>query len=138
MIARVKPRPGSRVWPGFFRARDGPDPVKGNTAMPKINIYPNPWPNPSVVDGSVDPSWDEDGARRRIEVGYSTDSVQLATTQLRPGADRHQDYSPADEGPEVPYTPSWDGWFIDLDRQRINDLIRALRTARDKAFGADE
>jgi hypothetical protein len=29
-------------------------------------------------------------------------------------------------------------WFVDLDRQMINQLIRALRRARDQAFGRDE
>jgi hypothetical protein len=30
------------------------------------------------------------------------------------------------------------GWFVDLDRHRINQLIRVLRRARDQAFGKDE
>lgn len=30
------------------------------------------------------------------------------------------------------------GWFIDLDREGINQLIRNLRKARDAAFGRDE
>ena len=30
------------------------------------------------------------------------------------------------------------GWFIQLDRQGINAAIRALRKARDAAYGADE
>ena len=29
------------------------------------------------------------------------------------------------------------GWFADLDRAGINQLIRALRKARDQAFGSD-
>jgi hypothetical protein len=29
------------------------------------------------------------------------------------------------------------GWFINLDRDRINRLIRTLRRARDQACGAD-
>lgn len=33
-------------------------------------------------------------------------------------------------------TDAW--WFVDLDRQMINQLIRALRRARDQAFGRDE
>lgn len=31
-----------------------------------------------------------------------------------------------------------DGWFLDLDRNAINQLIRNLRRARDQAFGRDE
>jgi hypothetical protein len=31
-----------------------------------------------------------------------------------------------------------DGWFVDLDREGIQRLIRSLRKARDQVFGADE
>lgn len=31
-----------------------------------------------------------------------------------------------------------DGFYVDLDRKGINDLIRNLRKARDQAFGRDE
>ena len=31
-----------------------------------------------------------------------------------------------------------DGFYVDLDRRGINDLIRNLRKARDQAFGRDE
>jgi hypothetical protein len=31
-----------------------------------------------------------------------------------------------------------EGQFADLDRRQINDLIRLLRKARDRAFGRDE
>lgn len=31
-----------------------------------------------------------------------------------------------------------DGFFVDLSRASINDLIRHLRRARDQAFGRDE
>ena len=30
------------------------------------------------------------------------------------------------------------GWFVDLDRERINELIRVLRKARDQVYGRDE
>lgn len=30
------------------------------------------------------------------------------------------------------------GWFAQLDRKKINDLIRVLRRARDQAFGKDQ
>lgn len=30
------------------------------------------------------------------------------------------------------------GWHVDLDRHRVNELIRVLRRARDQAFGRDE
>lgn len=30
------------------------------------------------------------------------------------------------------------GWYLNLDRTGINDMIRFLRRARDQAFGKDE
>lgn len=30
------------------------------------------------------------------------------------------------------------GWYVDLGRREINELIRVLRRARDQAFGRDE
>jgi hypothetical protein len=35
------------------------------------------------------------------------------------------------------FTPEY-GWFTNLDRTYVNQLIRVLRRARDQAFGADE
>lgn len=42
-------------------------------------------------------------------------------------------YSEKDDPMPVRY-----GWYVDLDRKGINDLIRVLRRARDQAFGRDE
>jgi len=39
------------------------------------------------------------------------------------------------DDPGVHYT---DGFFVDMGRKQINDLIRKLRRARDQAFGRDE
>lgn len=39
---------------------------------------------------------------------------------------------------EDPGTHYTDGFYVDLDRQGINLLIRNLRRARDQAFGRDE
>ena len=36
------------------------------------------------------------------------------------------------------YAPWFEGWHLDFDRFRINQLIRNLRHARDSAFGKDE
>ncbi len=35
------------------------------------------------------------------------------------------------------YSPE-SGWFVTVDRSMINKVIRALRRARDQAYGADE
>ncbi len=59
-------------------------------------------------------------AGRRIEVGWRSGSdVQIATTT-------------------VDADSVWDGQWVDLDRRGINNLIRVLREARDKAYGRDQ
>lgn len=43
------------------------------------------------------------------------------------------------EGQEAFRRKLWaEGFYVDLDRKGINDLIRFLRKARDQAFGQDE
>lgn len=67
------------------------------------------------------PNTPGDEAGRRIEVGWRTGSdVQVATTT------------------PTPDSSEWDGQWVDLDRRGVNQLIRALREARDKAYGRDE
>lgn len=39
---------------------------------------------------------------------------------------------------KVTHETIWDGFFVTLDRHQINQLIRNLRKARDRAFGRDE
>lgn len=63
-----------------------------------------------------------------IEVhwGREAEYVQLATTLIDQST--HDRLKREVEG----------GWFANLNRHKINDLIRKLRRARDQAFGADE
>lgn len=91
--------------------------------MPKFNLYPTPRPDQA------------DGSDARVEVGWGPNGVQFATTKLQPGAERGYEYF---TGPDGQKWRSWDGQFVDLDRDQINNLIRHLREARDKAFGRDE
>lgn len=69
------------------------------------------------------------GLTEAVRIGWSPDcNVQIATVLMAPtdGALAVQITNPCDQGQ-----------FVDLDRESINRLIRTLRTARDKAFGAD-
>jgi hypothetical protein len=61
-----------------------------------------------------------------LRIGWSkeTGHVQVATV----GPDEY----------ELEPTPEGNGWFVTLDRAGINRAIRALRQARDDAFGKDE
>lgn len=64
----------------------------------------------------------------RVEVRWSKERfLQVGTTKhfVDPCAD-------------VSSQEWWEGQWVDLDRQTINDLIRVLRRARDQAFGRDE
>lgn len=58
--------------------------------------------------------------------------VQLVTRELS-----HEIPSPEEQEKDGPW-PCTYGFFVDLDRKGINDMIRVLRRARDQAFGRDE
>ena len=81
--------------------------------MPKINIH------------------DEHTDGFRMEVGWAHDKyVQVATTN------QHSTLRlPEGDDPEA--TEPFYGWHVTLDRAGINRAIRALREARDEAFGRD-
>lgn len=68
---------------------------------------------------------DRDEFTVQVEVGWGREhgEVQIATTNFGP-----EDVAPGDPAR---------GWFVTLDRNGINRLVRSLRKARDQAFGAD-
>jgi len=65
----------------------------------------------------------ERGPRARVSWSKEGEYLQIATVE--------------DDGVVLEPTPEGNGWFVTLDRKGANDLIRALRRARDGAFGAD-
>ncbi len=68
----------------------------------------------------------------RVEVSWSPGAyVQVAS--VNPDSDLTLP-GDAPGSPEQPFT----GWWVTLDREGINRLIRSLRKARDAAFGRDE
>ena len=69
---------------------------------------------------------DRDAATVQAIVTWSRESsnVQVATTNWSMRTSGH----PLDPKP---------GWYVTLDRASINKMIRALRKARDQAFGSD-
>lgn len=81
--------------------------------MPKLNI------NDEVVDGF------------RVEVGWAHEKyVQIATTNTNSTLRLEEGDTPDTAEPFY-------GWHVTLSREGINRTIRALRQARDAAFGAD-
>ena len=91
--------------------------------MPKESVY-----------GSQDPFETDGPGVSIVEVrwGRETGDVQVVSKAVRR----------ADLGPLVESDPGsihyTNGFYVDLDRRGINDLIRHLRRARDQAFGRDE
>ena len=62
-------------------------------------------------------------AERGVEIVWGRDSGNVAIGSV--------DFT------KEPYTVER-GWFIDLNRDGINAMIRVLRRARDQAYGVDE
>lgn len=108
--------------------------------MPKETLYER------VRSGYVqreDGAWtpeEEKKPTRRFEVGWHESTVQVAVTVLRPGVDRDDEhFISKDENGEDELHDAWEGQWLTIDnRHQINELIRMLRRARDKAFGRDE
>lgn len=81
--------------------------------MPKINV------NDEVVDNF------------RLEINWGMGTfVQVATTNAESQLRLEEGDTPDNSHPFL-------GWHVTLDRDGINRAIRALRKARDAAFGAD-
>lgn len=97
--------------------------------MPKINVY---------APG------DHGEQDRRVEIGWwPNGGVQVGTTHRQPVKLTSAPSEAVMTATGARATPdadgwTWDGQFTDLDRHGINQLIRALREARDKAYGRDE
>lgn len=69
----------------------------------------------------------------RVQVGWERDKhVQVGVC----GPVEFSFSTPLPEG--VTVAPTYDGLWVTMTRQGINDLIRHLRRARDAAFGRDE
>ena len=60
----------------------------------------------------------------RVEVGWQRGLMDVQIGSVNP------------EAGDDPHDPKR-GWFVHLDREGVNRLIRSLRKARDQAFGAD-
>lgn len=102
--------------------------------MPKMNIY-------EPLGGLPAPEGYEP---RRVSIGWARGQhAQIGIGLVDPAAkDKAQtawssDYLlevETDQESQQTYVTQW----INLDRHTINELIRALRKARDEAFGRDE
>ena len=102
--------------------------------MPKETIYADQLP--FGTPGQPGP------ARSVIEVlwGRETEHVQVATKCIDAETGEVFDGSGLLPSPNDPSEPPsfYGGFYVDLDRKGINNLIRKLRRARDQAFGRDE
>jgi len=87
-----------------------------------------------VIYGKSFPYSEKDPAGSITEVRWSRDSefVQIATRCINISDETVY------KDPNKPTLTAADGWFVDLDRNAINKLIKDLRKARDQAYGKDE
>jgi hypothetical protein len=73
----------------------------------------------------------------RAQVGWGgiagEDSGYVQVSTVNENSTLHLD----DPLPEGASALPFDGWYVHLDRAGINRMIRALRRARDSAYGAD-
>jgi hypothetical protein len=98
--------------------------------MPKELIYGDrPFGEEDPRQSVVDVRWDG-------ESGY----FQMATRERDAEVPPLLTITPETVGVEhtAAAIPVEYGWYVQLDRRGINELIRVLRRARDQAFGRDE
>lgn len=95
--------------------------------MPKETISSTPNSNHVTV------GWGRDQGTVQIHTASPERLVAATVERAERGSDLPEHGAkPTAEG--VPFS----GWFADLGRADLNDLIRVLRRARDQAFGRDE
>lgn len=92
--------------------------------MPKEVIRGNPIGS-SDDDRTthVEVGWNKD---MDVQIGVHLPFKSLAFINIDPASGQHD-----------PVTELFNSLWADLSRQQINQLIRALRKARDQAYGAD-
>jgi hypothetical protein len=66
-----------------------------------------------------------EGPHAKVQVGWSREAEHVQVATVAPDSWLHDQRRQGN------------GWFVTLDRDQINSLIRTLRKARDQAFGAD-
>jgi len=122
----------------IFRASGQPQPFgmdgqlrDGDGEMPKERITPEDggpfdvyviWNHDRLVQVVTTASDADERLRNWAEID------QAATTDIN---------DPVSTKPGTSFV-HFDGWHVDLNRYRVNELIRVLRRARDQAFGRDE
>lgn len=94
--------------------------------MPKENT------NGVIIDDTVGSGFRTEVSWRPDRDGDGSGHVQIATTNQH--SPFRWEMLPDDKGEQG---GKLDGWFVTLDRDGINRLIRSLRRARDAAYGAD-
>lgn len=66
------------------------------------------------------------GSPSQLKIGWSKEAEHVEVATIAP------------DDMVLHPTPEGNGWFVQMDRSSINRAIRALRQARDDAFGKDQ
>jgi len=97
--------------------------------MPKETISPDianrSGHTPTSADFNIAVTWGKEGGE--VKIATVNPDGKLAIPVNKGGVEGHDILNVIDPG-----------WFVALDRNGINHLIRTLRKARDQSFGRDE
>lgn len=100
--------------------------------MPVERIYGAPIQGGELPSG--EPTFKGDPTSLRIGWGAESGHVEIAVlNEESPFRWSQVDGATIEDTDHV-----FDGWYMQLDRRQINQLIRHLRRARDNALGKDE
>lgn len=94
--------------------------------MPKHFLYNDAQPGVQTADVRLELHWQRERG------------VQLGATHWLGSGDPDGGQEFLEPVGTEPQAMAWDGWFIGMDRDKINHLIKQLRAARDQAYGKDE
>lgn len=92
--------------------------------------HENPMGPPVVIVG-----WDRDAGTCQVVTRLLKAEVPPQPLVVSSQVSVEATISTASSGSGIPVEY---GFYVDLDRRGLNDLIRKLRRARDQAFGRDE
>jgi elongation factor P hydroxylase len=113
--------------------------------MPKERIFGSdpPYTEASSARGVVGVTWHRDDEHVQVFVELFNDDLQYVSGEdypdVVPVGGREPIKTRTADGEAAVMRKVWaDGFYVSMDRNGINKLIRNLRRARDQAFGRDE
>lgn len=104
--------------------------------MPRERVFgaSRPYTDVSSAQSVVGVTWSKEAGHVQVFVELFNDDLKYAV-----GSDAEGAIPAVATGEEETRRKLWaEGFYVDLERAGLNELIRNLRRARDQAFGRDE